>query len=909
MKIASISYLQKQLNTLQVLLLLIGCFFSLKPIHAQCLGLSMQATNQPLNCLTSLTSATAIINNGTPPYTYTWLPTGGNASVAVNLGPGTYTILGKDVTGCTGSTQLIIINSTGITVQMNPIPFMLNCNGDSNAQIIANVINATPPLSYSWTPAAPNSATITNLSAGIYSVTVTDGIGCKHTAATTIAEPPPTTLSINSAASGCTLISTNATVSASGGTPPFTYTWMPSSVTNSVYNNIPAGNYTVTSKDANGCLNSLTTSINPPAPLQNSFTLGHVSCSSFSNGVAVSNVTGGSPAYSYTWLPMNTNASSTSGLTAGNYTLIVKDVKNCSITQTFAITQPPPISLSISHTDEFCINADGSATVTVNGGTAPYSYTWTTSPVQSSSVATNLSTGNYTVLVKDSKGCTGQGFVTIGNISNMTASFTNVSNVTCNGTCNGSVTAAITGGTGPYTYSWTGVSNGTTQAVSGLCSGTYSVKISDSGGCYTTGTVNITEPSALSYSVSGINSICSGSNTILSASVTGGSPGYTYNWQPGNLNTASVTVNPIVTTAYTLTVSDSKGCAGTPKTYSVIVSAPLTLNTGATSLTVCPNVNTSITVNANGGDGNYQYLWLPGNITTNTLSVNLSGSNVYTITIKDGCGSTPVSSTVSVNVFPIANPNFTVNNTSGCEPYCVQFNNLTTGTTTALWTFGDFSPPVQGPSVTHCYQKGGVYSVMLTVTNQFGCKSSVIKNNYITVYDRPLADFVQKPEEITLNNNDALFENASLNATGFIWSIDSVFITSQKDLQYTFTQEGCYQIQLIAGNGNACRDTATRLVCVTSGFNFWMPKAFSPDEDGINDFLLPQGTGWVTDGYTFEIISRWGMSVFKTNDVNAAWDGKMGGAPVTDDIYTWRVFVKDIYDKEHEYMGHILIMR
>ncbi|HRD37409.1 MAG TPA: hypothetical protein PLC65_02150, partial [Bacteroidia bacterium] len=100
---------------------------------------------------------------------------------------------------------------------------------------------------------------------------------------------------------------------------------------------------------------------------------------------------------------MNTNASSTSGLTAGNYTLIVKDVKNCSITQTFAITQPPPVSLSISHTDEFCINADGSATVTVNGGTAPYSYTWTTSPVQTSSVATNLSTGNYTVSIKDSK--------------------------------------------------------------------------------------------------------------------------------------------------------------------------------------------------------------------------------------------------------------------------------------------------------------------------------------------------------------------------------------------------------------------------------------------------------------------------------------------------------------------------
>lgn len=873
-------------------------------LNGQCTGLGVTASNSLLNCLTSLTTATASVIGGTPPYTYTWLPTGGNASVAINLAPNSYTVLVKDVNGCTGFGAVNILNNTGVQINFSTIN-----SGCTGIQITAQVLNATPPLSYSWTPAAPNSSVITVTTPGVYSLTVGDGIGCKHSNSLTVTQPAALSGTVNTSYPNCSSGQVSATVVASGGNAPYTYSWSPIGITNSVISNAAPGNYTVSITDNNSCVKDITVNIAPPTPLVNNFTLGHVSCNSFSNGVAVSNVSGGTPAYSYTWLPMNTNASSTSGLTAGNYTLIVKDVKNCSITQTFAITQPPPVSLSISHTDEFCINADGSATVTVNGGTAPYSYTWTTSPVQTSSVATNLSTGNYTVSIKDSKGCTGQGFVTIGNISNMTASFTNISNVTCNGTCNGSVTAAITGGTGPYTYSWTGVSNGTTQAVSGLCSGTYSVKVTDSGGCYTTGTVNITEPSALSYSVSGINSICSGSNTVLSATVTGGSPGYTYNWQPGNLNTASVTVNPIVTTAYTLTVSDSKGCAGTPKTFSVIVSAPLTLNTGATSLTVCPNVNTSITVNANGGDGNYQYLWLPGNITTNTLSVNLSGSNVYTITIKDGCGSTPVSSTVSVNVFPIANPNFTVNNTSGCEPYCVQFNNLTTGTTTALWTFGDFSPPVQGPAVTHCYQKGGVYSVMLTVTNQFGCKSSVIKNNYITVYDRPLADFVQKPEEITLNNNDALFENASLNATGFIWSIDSVFISSQKDLQHTFTQEGCYQIQLIAGNGNACRDTTTRLVCVTSGFNFWMPKAFSPDEDGINDFLLPQGTGWVTDGYTFEIISRWGMSVFKTNDVNAAWDGKMGGAPVTDDIYTWRVFVKDIYDKEHEYMGHILIMR
>lgn len=898
-------YSTKKLTQSCVVTFLLLSSFLLK---SQCTGLSLYATNNAVNCITSLTSATVNVTaGGTPPYTYTWLPTGGNSSVAVNISPNSYTILAKDALGCTGSTNLMIYNNTGSTITFGNTNLI--CFGQNNGQITANVSGATAPLSYSWTPAAPNSSVITNLSAGSYTLSVTDGLGCKTTSITTITQAASITLNVSTKSITCNGGLSGATVNIAGGVSPYTYSWSPVTGTNSVLPNIPAGNYTVTITDNVGCSQSRSVTITQPAPIQNTLTLSNVSCFSYTNGSASSNVTGGNPAYSYTWFPISIYASSVSGLAAGNYTFFVKDTKGCSLSQTFTINQPAVITTTMTHTDEFCINADGTATVNVNGGNGPYTYSWNTSPVQTNSVALNLSAGNYTVFIKDVNNCSSQAVVTIGNTSNMIASVPIITDVTCFGMCNGAATASVSGGSGPYTYNWMSVSNATNQNVSNLCTGTYTVKITDALGCYATSTVYISEPSQLSFSVSGLNTICSGSNAVLSCTATGGTPNYSFNWQPGNLSGATVTVNPTITTGYSVSVTDSNGCTSPVKNYSVYVNAPLTLSSGSGNLNVCPNVNTSITVNANGGDGNYSYTWLPGNIHSNSITVNVQSTIIYTVIISDGCGSTPVSSTVNVNVYPIANPNFTVNITKGCEPFCVQFNNLTSGTTTAQWTFGDFSPPVIGSAASHCYTKDGVYSVMLTVTNSFGCKSSVIKQNYITVYAKPLADFVQDPPVITLNDNTATFQNSSLNAINYEWSINGLHLSNANSIQHQFFEAKCYYLQLIASNGNACRDTTTREICVSEGFNFWIPNAFSPDNDGINDYFIPQGTGWMEGTYSFEILNRWGTSIFKTGDPAKSWDGKSGGAKATDDIYVWKVFVKDEQDIEHNFNGHVLIMR
>jgi gliding motility-associated-like protein len=765
------------------------------------------------------------------------------------------------------------------------------------------------PWTYSWIPTAPNSATITNLTPGGYTLTLKDGNGCTHTNTTTIIEPASMTATINSTPINCNGGISGATVNVGGGSPAYSYTWLPTPGTNSFVNNIVAGSYSVTIKDANNCSITKQITITEPSAIQANISVAHVSCNSFSNGAATSAPSGGTPAFTFTWLPMNTNFPTTSSLTAGTYTLKVKDTKSCSITQTFVVNQPLSLTYTANTKDEFCVNADGSATLTVAGGTGPYGYSWNTSPAQTGSVAVNMVTGTYTATVTDAKSCTLSAGVTIGNQSNLNASISSKADVTCFGGCNGAATAAMTGGNPPFAYVWPAIPSATSASVNNLCAGSYTVKITDILGCYTFTSVTITEPPALTYTPNGTSNICSGKSSTLTSNATGGTPAYVYNWQPGNLGGASAVVNPTVSTSYTLTVTDSKGCSGGAKLFNVLVKPPISLNAAASSKTVCPNVNATVNLTPTGGDGNYSYLWNPGGITSPNITVNLQSTQVYSVMISDGCGSTPINATVGITVHNTQPPVFTVSDTMGCQPLCVQFKDYTAGAASILWIFGDFSEPGTGTVTTHCYSKGGTYSVTVIATDANGCKATVKKNDLIEVFHKPIADYVQKPLIIDLNTPDGTFLNSSVYANEFSWELDGNLMTTNTDFGHSFFEEGCYDIKLIARNDNDCADTTARTLCVTEGFNFWAANAFTPDGDGHNDIFIPKGTGWVAQDYKFEVADRWGITIYNNSEPTQGWDGTYRGTQATDDVYLWYVHVVDIYGKEHDYKGKLVLIR
>ncbi|MGZ3932795.1 MAG: PKD domain-containing protein, partial [Bacteroidia bacterium] len=339
------------------------------------------------------------------------------------------------------------------------------------------------------------------------------------------------------------------------------------------------------------------------------------------------------------------------------------------------------------------------------------------------------------------------------------------------------------------------------------------------------------------------------------------------------------------------------------------VNPPLSINLTAGSLSVCPNVNAPVSVSVTGGDGNYNYNWMPGNVSTSSITVNLQSSTIFTVTVSDGCGSAPVTNSVNVTVYPTQVPTFNSTDAAGCEPLCVQFSNTTPSVTSVYWAFGDFGAAVVSPVATHCYNKSGNYTINLITTDQKGCKSSLILPDYVTVYGKPKADYVYTPEQIDLNSPDVTFKNSSVNASQLTWVLDGKLLSTKQSVDYTFYDEGCYHLKLIAANDNFCSDTTDRLICVNIGFNIYVPDAFTPNEDKHNEIFIPKGTDWLPDNYSFTILDRWGLVVFKTSSITEGWNGKMAGTDATDDIYIWQIVVNDIYGQEHHLNGKVMLIR
>jgi gliding motility-associated-like protein len=134
-------------------------------------------------------------------------------------------------------------------------------------------------------------------------------------------------------------------------------------------------------------------------------------------------------------------------------------------------------------------------------------------------------------------------------------------------------------------------------------------------------------------------------------------------------------------------------------------------------------------------------------------------------------------------------------------------------------------------------------------------------------------------------------------------------ISTSTNAEYMFFNEGCFIVKLIAQNLNQCTDSTQRNICVNTGFNFYAPNAFTPNGDGQNDVFFPKGTDWKPSDYTFEILDRWGLTMFRTHDINAAWDGNFNGGAATPDVYAWSVIVYDIYGFEHDFSGKVVLIR
>ncbi|MFY9311096.1 MAG: PKD domain-containing protein [Bacteroidia bacterium] len=666
-------------------------------------------------------SATVSATGGNPGYTYQWQPGGLTSSSINNLASGTYTVIATDSKGCT---------STGFANVQEPAQLAINfisqvnvsCFSGNDGFVTASPAGGTPPFTYLWTPGGATTASRNNLAAGSYSVTVTDSKGCTTTNNVVITEPSAL-LSISNVTVAD--VSCNAgnngsiSVTPAGGTAPYSYTWSPGTASTSTVSNLSAGTYTLTLKDSKGCQIVANYTTNEPAPIALSFAETPVSCNNGTNGTLTANVTGGNAPYTYSWMPGNGTTSTISNLSAGSYTLTLTDSKGCIATSTSSVTQPPPLSLNPVITNVVCSGeGSGSIVLAPSGGSTPYTYLWSLGG-QTASSLNNLTIGTYSVTVTDGAGCQTTASYTITQLS-LTIGLTPV-HVSCFGGNNGSVSALPTGGTPNFTYSWA-PGGATTNSITNLTAGTYTLSVTDSKGCVAQNTVTITQPAAVSVTAVATNKTCSNlNNGTVTANPSGGTPPFTYLWQPGLQTTVTISNLPIGT--YTVTATDSKGCTASG---SAVVGQPTPVIAGFTNqinVSTCYGAsNGSVTASPSGGTPGYTYLWSPGGATTATLSNIAAGT--YTLTVTDNAGCT---ATNSVTITQPAQINATTTKTNES---CNYLNDGTASATasggTSPYTFTWQPGNVTGSTITGL--SAGTYSV--TATDSKGC--SVEKTAVIT---------------------------------------------------------------------------------------------------------------------------------------------------------------------------------
>jgi|GEM_PF-2359224 len=676
-------------------------------------------------------------SGGAGGYTFSW---GGGVTTEdrTGLAAGTYSVTITDANACTRLVSGITVTQatavSGSTVVTN-----VACFGNSTGAVNLTPTGGTPGYTFSWGGGVTSEDRI-SLTAGTYSVTITDANGCTGTVSPTVTQPTAvvsgTRVVTNVSCFGGTNGAINLTPT--GGVGPYTFNWVGGATTED-RTGLVAGTYSVTITDANACTGTVSgiTVTQPTAAVSGTTVVTNVACNTGTNGAINLTPTGGTGPYTFNWVGGATTEDRT-GLAAGTYSVTITDNNGCTGTVSgITVTQPTAISLTASSQTNVSCNggSNGAAAVNnANGGTPGYTYNWTpgTPTGDGTTSITGLTAGTWTCTVTDANGCVASQSFTVTQPTAISMTAAAQTNVACNGGATGSFTVnPAIGGAGSFTYDWapgTPAGDGTTT-VTGLTAGTYSVTTTDANSCTATINFTITQPTALSVTpASQTNIACNGGATGAAAinTPTGGTPGYTYNWSPGTpTGDGTISVTGLTAGTWTVNVTDANGCA-VSQSFTVTQPTAISVTASAQTNVACNGgSNGAASINTpTGGTPGYTYDWAPGTPTGDgTVSVNGLTAGTYTVTATDanGCAASQsftVTQPTAISVIPASQTNLACN---GGATGAAAINTPTGGTPgyTYDWTpgtpTGDGSTSVTGLTA-------GTWTVNLMDAN--GCMAS-----------------------------------------------------------------------------------------------------------------------------------------------------------------------------------------
>ncbi|MEY4595173.1 MAG: hypothetical protein RIQ47_1583 [Bacteroidota bacterium] len=693
----------------------------------------------------TLTGVTPSGGNGS--YSYQWISSSSSATSGFSNATGTSTSINYSPGAVSATTWFRRVVTSGaqsdtssaVQVTVNPqilatatITDVL-CKGGTTGTAVIAPSGGTAPYTYSWV-GGNTSSSRNNLAAGNYTCVTTDAAGCTVSTLVTISEPTKLVYTSSQSALACFGDATaSATMSPSGGIPPYQYLWSTGSATTSSIAGLSAGSYSCTVTDDNGCTTQKTFTIAQPAALQVTVDQSTpVRCNGGSDGGIQLSATGGTGLVSYSW-DNGAVGASISNVSAGQYVCTVTDANGCTLTLTTSFSEPVAIQVAVLATDVLCNGgATGAASLSAGGGTGVLSFQWSNG--RTTDTETGLSAGTYQVTITDQNACTAQETVVINEPPVLVITSFSATNITCFGANDGSALVQTTGGIPPHSYIWNGVATDS-QTVRMMAPGTNTLIVQDRNGCEVNHSFSLAQPLPLQVAIQSGAATCNQSNGMAVASVTNGSGSINYTWSDGSNGEVLTSAAPGL---YSVIATDGNGCSTSESVIIQGFASPVV--NPIVSDAVCFGSSTgTITLDITASSAIQLVEWSNGSFSTDLTSV-ASGSYNYTVHDANGCETV---GTVVVNEPSEVQLSAVVAGFDGGASGAIDLSVNGAAGYSFLWSNGETTEDITG-------LLPGDYTV--TLTNDAGCTASLTvvvgsftgtntvpnsKAEYLTVFPNP----------------------------------------------------------------------------------------------------------------------------------------------------------------------------
>lgn len=392
----------------------------------------------------------------------------------------------------------------------------------------------------------------------------------------------------------------------------------------------------------------------------------------------------------------------------------------------------------------------------------------------------------------------------------------------------------------------------------------------------------------------------------------------TYQWSNGGL-TDEIEVSPDSDMVYSVTGFYGDGCSTEPIEVAVTVLPSLSLGLLAGGQ-ICPGDSIAIgTTVVEGGIAPYTYVWTSDEGQTAAVSdlfVTPTETGNWCLAMNDQCETPEEVQCIEISVSDTVDPTFSVDTLGGCIPIIVGFEGNATNSEliqSAVWEFGDGAVSTSAHTVNHNYDNQGTYDVSYEIVTVDGCFFEHTESDLLTFYNWPIAGFNVDPQTAVLPNSEFEFINYTLGGDSYNWVFNEMDSTDEENPTYSFPGvAGAYPVTLYTENQWGCTDSIFRYVFIVDEFVMFVPNAFTPDQDGINDIWRFEGIDVDTEDFKVQIFDRWGEIVYISTDFLEGWDGSAnrGEYYVPDGVYLYRIETRSLTTLERkELFGHIVIFR